>query len=168
MVEVRSIRPSDWKSLKAIRLEALTDSPDAFCTTYEEASGYDDSVWIDRASVEPVAGTSMSVLAFDAGETVGLAVGVLCDDGVLDVVSVFVAPQYRGSPTAQELMTAVETWGVERGAVRAVLDVEAGNQRASAFYARLGYMPTGRRETYPGRVWLQRVELNKVLGSNDL
>jgi len=167
MVEVRPIRPSDWKLLKAIRLEALTDSPDAFCTTYEEASDYDDSVWIDRASVEPAAGTSISVLAFDGAETVGLAVGILCDEAVLDVVSVFVSPRHRGTPTAEELMTAVETWGAERGAARAVLDVEARNQRAGAFYARLGYVPTGRRETYPGRVWLQRVELGKALSPSE-
>ena len=94
---------------------------------------------------------------------VGLAVGVLCDDHRLDVVSVFVIPSHRGSGIAQALMDMVEAWGRARGAHDAVLDVEATNERAGSFYAALGYLPTGRRETYPGRVWLHRLELTKSL-----
>ena len=163
MVDIRHARTRDWESLKAIRLQALTDSPDAFCTTYEEAASYDDEVWIGRASVDPAGGTSVSLLAFDGDVTVGMAVGVLCKDSALDVVSVFVVPDHRGTGIAQELMEIVEAWGRERGADRSVLDVEVGNEQAGAFYASLGYLPTGRRQTYPGRFSLQRVELTKSL-----
>ncbi len=163
MVDIRHVRPQDWESLKAIRLLSLSDSPEAFCTTYEEAASYANDVWIKRASVDPVGGSSVSVIAMDGADAVGMAVGMLCDDGALDVVSVFVAPEHRGTRIAQELMATVETWGRGQGADRAVLEVEAGNQRAGAFYARLGYLPTGKRETYAGRFWLQRVELTKSL-----
>jgi ribosomal protein S18 acetylase RimI-like enzyme len=163
MVEVRHTRSEDWERLKAIRLLALLDSPDAFCETYDEAAGCGDEVWIERSSVDPVEGTSMSILAFDRGEVVGLAVGVLCGNRRLDVVSVFVVPARRGSGIAHDLMDMVEAWGRARGAHDAVLDVEANNERASSFYAALGYLPTGRRETYPGRVWLHRLELTKSL-----
>lgn len=166
MTDLRQSRPHDWPLLKAIRLRALLDSPDAFCATYDEAISFGDEVWIERSSVDPAEGTSTSVLAFDGEVVVGLAVGVLCDDHRLDVVSVFVIPSHRGSGIARELMEVVEAWGRARGAQDAVLDVEASNERASSFYAALGYLPTGRRETYPGRVWLHRVELTKSLAES--
>lgn len=162
MVEVRAVRPDEWKSLKSVRLRALRDSPDAFCTTYVEAAAYGDEVWIDRAGAES---NSMSFVAIDREEFVGLAVGVMCDDGVLDVVSVWVDPRHRGAGIAARLMSAVEDWGTALGAAAARLDVEAGNERAGEFYAKLGYTSTGVRETYPGRTWLHRVMLRKDLSS---
>jgi ribosomal protein S18 acetylase RimI-like enzyme len=166
MADLRHSRPEDWERLKALRLRALLDSPDAGCPTYEEAAGYGDHVWMERSSVDPAEGTSTSILAFDRDEAVGLAVGVLCDDHRLDVVSVFVTPSHRGSGIAHDLMDMVETWGKARGARVVVLDVEASNERAGAFYAAFGYLPTGRRETYPGRVWLHRLELTKSLAES--
>jgi ribosomal protein S18 acetylase RimI-like enzyme len=165
MVEVRHARHEDWELLKEIRLRALIDSPDAFCVTYDEAAGYGDDVWIERSSAEPGEGSSASFLAIDRDEVVGMSVGILCDERRIDVVSLFVTASHRGTGLAQELMNMVEAWGRARGAYDAVLDVEAGNQRAGSFYANLGYLPTGRRETYPGRVWLHRVELAKTLNS---
>lgn len=165
MVDIRHVRPQDWELLKSIRLQALADSPEAFCVTYEEAASYGDDVWIERSSATPSEGASASIVAMDGALIVGLAVGVLCDDRSLDVVSVFVDPEHRGDGTAQKLMDVIEAWGIDRGAERSILDVEAGNDRAGTFYAKLGYTPTGKRETYPGRVWLHRVELAKSLSS---
>jgi ribosomal protein S18 acetylase RimI-like enzyme len=164
MAEVRHARSHDWESLKAIRLRALRDSPDAFCTTFAEAVSCEDEVWVERSSTDPAKDDSASFLAFDREDVVGLAVGVLCDGSRLDVFSVFVDPTQRGTGVAQDLMEAIERWGSERGARDAVLDVEASNRRAGSFYEHLGYVPTGRRETYPGRVWLHRLELTKSLG----
>ena len=163
MVEIRHSRSDDWEILRAIRLEALRESPDAFCTTYDEAFGYADDVWIERSSADPEASDSVSVLAIDAGEPVGMAAGILCDESQLEVLSLFVKPAHRGSGIAQDLMDIVEAWGRTRGARRVILDVEAGNDRAGVFYAHIGYRPTGKRETYPGRIWLHRLELEKSL-----
>jgi ribosomal protein S18 acetylase RimI-like enzyme len=164
MAELAHTRPEDWELLKAIRLRGLLDSPDAFCTTYDEAVGYEDAVWSEWSSADPADGESASFLALDGEAPVGLAVGVLCDEHRLDVVSVFVIPSHRGTGIAQGLMQMVEAWGRSRGVREAVLDVEASNRRAGSFYERLGYVPTGRRETYPTRMWLHRVELMKPLG----
>ena len=40
MFETRHACSGDWELLKAIRLEALRDSPDAFCTAFDEALDY--------------------------------------------------------------------------------------------------------------------------------
>jgi GNAT superfamily N-acetyltransferase len=92
-----------------------------------------------------------------------MAAGFLCDESRLELVSLFVLPGYRGTGLAQDLMKMVEAWGRTRGAQRVILDVEAGNDRAGVFYAHIGYQPTGKRETYPGRIWLHRLELEKSL-----
>jgi ribosomal protein S18 acetylase RimI-like enzyme len=105
----------------------------------------------------------MSVIAVEDDETVGLAVGVLRDDGDMNVFSVFIMPEHRGIGIAQDLMAMIEGWGSTRGANRAVLEVEGNNDRARAFYAGFGYLPTGATEAYPGRIWLQRIELAKPL-----
>lgn len=160
MVDVRHVRPDEWESLKAIRLRALRDAPEAFSTTHADAAEYGDEVWIERASGTTA---SASVVAVDNSGFVGLAVGILSDDDELDVVSVYVVPKLRGTGVAEELIVTVEAWGIEQGSARAVIDVEAGNDRAGAFYARLGYLPTGKRRTYPDRSWLDRVELAKSL-----
>jgi GNAT superfamily N-acetyltransferase len=163
MVETRHALSEDWELLKAIRLEALRESPDAFCTTYDEAVDYDDAIWIERSSADPVTSASVSILAIDAEEPVGMAAGILCDESQLEVVSLFVTPSHRGTGIARDLMNMVETWGLTRGAERVILDVEAGNGRAGVFYEHIGYQPTGKRETYPGRTWLHRLELEKLL-----
>jgi GNAT superfamily N-acetyltransferase len=163
MVEIRHACSDDWKLLKAIRLEALRESPDAFCMTFDEALVYDDEVWIERSSADPETSASLSILAIETDEPVGMAAGILCDESQLEVVSLFVIPGYRGSGLAQDLMNMVEAWGRTRGAQRVILDVESGNDRAGVFYAHIGYQPTGKRETYPGRIWLHRLELEKSL-----
>ncbi len=120
-------------------------------------------MWIERCSVVPKLSASVSVIAVEGDETVGLAVGALRDDGDMNVFSVFIMPGHRGIGIAQDLMAMIEGWGRTRGADRAVLEVEGDNDRARAFYAGFGYLPTGATEAYPGRVWLQRVELAKPL-----
>jgi GNAT superfamily N-acetyltransferase len=163
MVEIRHARSDDWELLKSVRLEALRESPDAFCTTYDEAFDYGDEVWMERSSANPIASDSVSILALDVDGPVGMAAGFLCDESRLELVSLFVLPGYRGTGLAQDLMKMVEAWGRTRGAQRVILDVEAGNDRAGVFYAHIGYQPTGKRETYPGRIWLHRLELEKSL-----
>lgn len=163
MVEIRHARSDEWELLKAIRLEALRESPDAFCMTYDEAVAYEDEVWIELSSADTSGSASVSILALDAAEPIGMAAGILCDESQLEVLTLFVRPRFRGTGIAQNLMNKVEAWARARGAQRVVLDVEAGNDRAGAFYAHIGYRPTGKRETYPGRSWLHRLELAKSL-----
>ena len=120
-------------------------------------------MWIERCSVDPELSASVSVIAVDGDQAVGLAVGVLRGDGDMDVFSVFIMPEHRGIGVAQGLMAMIEDWGGARGASRAVLEVEGNNDRARAFYAGFGYLPTGATEAYPGRIWLQKIELAKPL-----
>ena len=52
-----------------------------------------------------------------------------------------VAEQAEGLGVGRALMRHVEGWARERGMREVVLDVFAGNERARAFYERVGYRP---------------------------
>ena len=74
------------------------------------------------------------------GVLAGVVRGALVDEW-LHVGRLEVAPAFRRRGLASALMGAVQTWGAEHGARRAVLQVAEGNSGALALYAGLGYAP---------------------------
>lgn len=123
--------------MKAIRLEALRDAPDAFLKTYEEERLYDDALWIGRMG-DPVA----HFVARDAGRDVGLVVGAPYDAD-LGLFGMWVHPDARGQGAGDGLVEALIAWATSSGAARLVLDVADENRPAIALYARHGFEPTG-------------------------
>jgi ribosomal protein S18 acetylase RimI-like enzyme len=86
---------------------------------------------------------AFSVLAFDAGEAVGL---VNCFEGfstfacapLVNVHDVAVLPSYRGRGVGAQMLVLVEAIARERGACKLTLEVLQGN-RAGRLYERLGF-----------------------------
>ncbi|MEU4253622.1 GNAT family N-acetyltransferase [Amycolatopsis sp. NPDC026612] len=74
------------------------------------------------------------------GAVAGAVRGALVD-GWLHVARLEVTPAFRRRGLASALMGAVQTWGAEHGADRAVLQVAERNSGALALYAGLGYAP---------------------------
>lgn len=92
-----------------------------------------------------------------------LALGVRRDDGGLDAAalarlevetlaihSVAVRPAARRRGLGRALVRALLACAREQGAVRADLEVRAGNGAAIALYASEGFVPVGRRRRYYG------------------
>jgi ribosomal protein S18 acetylase RimI-like enzyme len=77
----------------------------------------------------------------------GIAVGFADEEWPDDrhLVSMWVDPRLRGSAVATQLVEAVCDWACGIGAAGVVLWVVDGNDRARAFYRRLGFVTTGRR-----------------------
>jgi ribosomal protein S18 acetylase RimI-like enzyme len=76
------------------------------------------------------------------------------------LVSMWVAPERRGSGLADQLVAAVTAWAESEGRSWIRLHVEEYNARALRCYQRLGFEPTGRRLHRPrdGR-WELEMEL---------
>jgi ribosomal protein S18 acetylase RimI-like enzyme len=55
------------------------------------------------------------------------------------IADVAVEERWRGTGIGRELMRAAEQWAAERGAEYVLLEYHAGNKRAAALYAELGY-----------------------------
>ncbi|MFV2001286.1 MAG: GNAT family N-acetyltransferase, partial [Acidimicrobiia bacterium] len=131
---------------------ALADSPGAFATTFEDARGFPDSVWQDRASKGAVGGSQATMIAFEDGAAVGMAVGLLrphISRDVAPIVSVFVSSSVRRRGIGERLMDEVEAWAHRNGAITTSLWVAEVNVAARMFYEGRGYELTADRQQVP-------------------
>lgn len=150
---IRRITGTEHRELRAIRLEALRDSPAAFGSTYEDTAALPEDVWRRQAAVGASAEESATFIAADeAGTWVGIA-GVEPVPDVPDTVcihSVYVSPQHRGpAGPAAELMTAsIRHAQVHTDVGWLTLGVHEHNERALAFYRRFGFVSTGKVVPY--------------------
>jgi ribosomal protein S18 acetylase RimI-like enzyme len=135
----------DGARLRAIRLRALSDSPDSFATTFEEAAARSLESW--ERQLDEIA----TFVAVAGANDVGLVRGTLHDQrkdtGYL--ISLWVVPEARGQGIGAGLVSAVVAWARERRLVRLVLDVGEHNARALALYTRMGFLPNGTTSTLP-------------------
>jgi GNAT superfamily N-acetyltransferase len=158
VIEIRRIGADDWKDLRATRLAALQDAPEAFESTYAGSVGFDEDEWRRRAERHAV------FLAFDGPDPVGLAIGFRDEDsrpGSRDLISMWVSPTVRGRGVAGQLIDAVAGWARVDGAGELHLWVVVGNGSARASYNRAGFVATG--EQQPVRGEGNRVEERMIL-----
>lgn len=138
----RSVR-EDWRALRSIRLEGLADTPDAYGSTFAENSTWSDARW-KRSAVD-----RLYYLAFRGDTAVGMVSGGFNGDhpGTHWLYAMYVTPSERGSGTAARLVEVVGAWARGQGAHELYLHVASTIERARAFYAKIGFRPTG--ETFP-------------------
>jgi ribosomal protein S18 acetylase RimI-like enzyme len=167
-VDVRRVVPSDWPAVRSLRLEALQDTPTAFCERAADAVRAPDADWQARAARGAVGGDSFQVLARERDLPIATAVGFL--DGTGDgtgrdavLAAVYVTPARRGVHLLDRLVEQVSAWAVEQGAPRLRLLVHERNERARRAYERLGFVPTGHTEPYPLDPSAREVELARPL-----
>jgi GNAT superfamily N-acetyltransferase len=163
-----SIRPTieqDWRELRALRLEMLSDTPIAFEETLESAERRTESDWRMRAA-RGSAPTSTTLVAIDRDDAwLGTMGAYVPPGGSLPfIVAVYVTPSARGrdSGVADGLLAAVERWAAMRND-RVALEVHEHNLRARRFYERHGFVPTGRTRPYPFDRSTSELEMVKAL-----
>jgi GNAT superfamily N-acetyltransferase len=138
-VTIQQLAAGDGSRLRAVRLRALCDSPDAFWTTQREAAEWPAARW-EEMLVE----TAVYV-AVCGGMDVGIARGAR-DERRPDVAmlhSMWVAPEFRGRGVGDALIAAVAEWAYGQSLTELVLEVGDNNGPALALYARNGFVPTG-------------------------
>ena len=133
---IRATTESDWEVLREIRLASLLDAPTAFGTTYVAAAANTEAQWRDRAAGR---GPGRFVLALVDGAAVGMAGAVVNAAGEFGLIAMWVRPEHRGGGAAAKLVEAIKANAIARGYSRVVLDVSTENQRATAFYRKLGF-----------------------------
>jgi GNAT superfamily N-acetyltransferase len=151
--DIVRIAEDDWPRMRELRLEMLADTPLAFLETLENARREPDSEWRFRAARTAREG-SLGLAAVDTstGAWLGTMGAYLDGKGDAMLVSVYVTPAWRGTAKGltDALLDEVETW--VRAAIpegRLLLHVHEENPRAQAFYARRGYVATGKTIPYP-------------------
>jgi len=147
---IRRISAGDVDVYRQIRLRALQDSPSSFGSTHAAESVMADTAWTERVLRAAAGDDGTMFLAFDGNECIGL-VGAIEDDLGADrqLISMWVAPSYRGTGVAARLVDAVLEWAADGGARTVGLWVTRGNDRAQSLYARLGFAVTGDVQPLP-------------------
>ncbi len=145
MIRLEQLRPDEGPRLRAVRLRALLDAPDAFGTTFEQASAWGADAWAQQLR------DLVTFVAVEDGNDVGM---VRCahDAERADVawlISMWVAPEVRRRGIGGALVDIVIGRTRAKGVSRLLLDVTDTNVPAIALYAAKGFAPNGNVSSLP-------------------
>jgi ribosomal protein S18 acetylase RimI-like enzyme len=137
----RRLAAADWAELRDARLAALAEAPYAFASTLNRELGFTEQLWRERA------GSGRTVGAWYGDEIVGMATGLPEGGGSgWHLVGMWVSPSWRGKDVASRLVAEVRALALQSDAQAMTLWVTDVNDRARAFYRKLGFRPTGARQ----------------------
>ena len=131
--------------MRAIRLRALQDAPDAFGATFAEASARTEEDWEKQLTELP------TFVAVDEGHDVAM-VRCKLDQHRADtawLLSMWVAPEARRGRVGSALIDLVVAWAGSNSIARLVLDVADLNVAAVALYEFKGFRRNGNVGSLP-------------------
>ena len=144
-LRVRPGRARDTVALRAIRLEALADSPEAFGDSFERCVAWGEGEWTRRADEWNF------YLAERDGRVVGMARGEVHDErpDTRWLFAMYVSPSARGTDVARRLVDTVGAWTLAEGVHALHLYVSSSMARAKRFYEKSGFLATGESVSGP-------------------
>lgn len=135
---IRRLEPDEWELYKEVRLASLRDAPHAFGATLDEAMERADESW--RAGLEK----RTQLVAIVGGIAVATVGGIVDpSDGAAELVSMWVAPDWRRCGLGAELVQALVSWAAAEAFPQVRLWVATDNEVAERLYARCGFSRTG-------------------------
>lgn len=165
MHSVRRIRRGEGSELKAIRLQALLNDPDAFGSSYESAATRSDEEWEMRAVRGAEGDAQYLAVAESNGEFVGMVGAYEPDDrpNTRELYGMWVAPDFRSTGSGAQLVDAVKEWGTQAGAERIDLWVVVDNRQARRLYLKAGFLDTGLTKPLPSNHSLMETRMTMPL-----
>ena len=141
-VEIRKLKVSDWGLYKAIRIDALLDSPEAFGSSYEIESAYDDHKWQD------ILGASSIFVAFQDKIPACLVGSFSKTETPTEcyLFSLWVNPTYRNQKIGKKLIEYLISWSKSQDATKIVAGYSDENIDSFGFYSKLGFVRTGEKK----------------------
>ena len=150
IISVRRIKIGEGSLCKRIRLTSLSDSPNAFSTTFENTSRRDLDSWNEQADSTAVGIDRVTIFAFFNDEPVGIA-ALYRDDQNMDsgeVIQFWVDPAHRAGLVARKLIEELFSWAMKYDFERLFTWVEKGNERAIRFFRKYGFELTNETQTF--------------------
>jgi ribosomal protein S18 acetylase RimI-like enzyme len=159
MAFVREISADDWQLMRDVRLAALAEAPDAFGSTYAREVAFGEPEWRGRFSDR-----SVTFFAYtDPVESPAGLAGVYVEDGVADLVSMWVRPGFRGQKIGERLIEAAATWAKQHEFGTLYLWVTVTNDSARRLYERCGFTATGELAPLPSNPALTEIRMSRAL-----
>ena len=145
MVRYEQLNSGEGPRLRAIRLRALQDAPDAFGTTFDEARLNTPEHWEKQIHELP------TFVAVEDGRDVAMVRCTRHQDksDAAWLLSMWVAPEARRARVGSALVDLVVTWSRANSISRLVLDVADFNVPAVALYEAKGFRPNGNLGSLP-------------------
>ena len=148
-MEIRRADPDDWPTVRALRLRALKDAPDAFGSTFRsEADDDDDDRFRSWMTGWDGAVDQVLFAAVESETWIGIALGVRWRDerDSAHVYSMWVDPGHRRRGAGRALIDAVVSWAGSMPDLRRILlAATVSNPGAIALYEACGFADTGER-----------------------
>lgn len=160
MVCVRAVSAGEWQTLRDVRLAALREAPDAFGSSYAREEGFTEEDWRRRLT-RP--GVTLFACLPDAPEPAGIAGVYAGEDGLAQLVSMWVRPSARGRGAGEALVSAAADWARGHGYGTVYLWVTESNVPARKLYERCGFAPTGERQPLPSDPALPEIQMSRRL-----
>lgn len=140
LAPIRRIGPDEGELLRATRLRAVADAPDAFGQSISVLLAQSPAEWHAAARAASSGPSRAWFLAEGDSGVEGLVLGRRRPPRTLLVFSMWVAPEARRSGLGTALIEVAERWAAGWGARETVLWVVAANTGARRFYERLGFV----------------------------
>jgi ribosomal protein S18 acetylase RimI-like enzyme len=146
---IRRLRPDEGAAYRAIRLRALADAPEAFCSSLAEEEARPLESWTVRLENAALSGIDCPLVAERDGAMLGMVWAKVdaADPDTVNLFQMWVAPECRGQGVARALLDGAVGWARGRGAKIVGLGVNCANAAAVALYERAGFHILG--EAYP-------------------
>jgi GNAT superfamily N-acetyltransferase len=158
----RLAQAEDWRAVRALRLRALADAPDAFEMTLAQAEQWTDEDWRRRVAEGNERVTFVE--EDEDGNLVGMAVGLLDPAArVAHLVGMFVEPGKRRAGLGRGLVEALESWARQVDAIRIELEVNPDLVPAVRLYERCCFERSGRSRALSSRPAVTVIEMSKTL-----
>lgn len=139
-LRIHRLTANEWALWRQVRLRALAESPEAFGSKLADWQGAGDTEERWRERFDHV---EFNAVALHQAQPVGAVGGMRHDDGRLELVSMWVAPECRGEGIGTVLIDAVLDWATQSSATDLLLAVRRGNLPAIALYERTGFVVSG-------------------------
>lgn len=136
---IRRLTTDDIDIYRDIRLRALRADPQAFGSSFEHESAFDDTAWRQRLS--GFGGRPGVVFVRELDDVVRGVVGIAQSNVRTDALlwGMWVDPTARGHGVAAALVAAAYDWASEQNLSSVVLFVHRTNDVAIKFYERIGF-----------------------------
>lgn len=146
------LTPDDWQRYKEIRLEALEYDPQAFGSSSERESRFDEQKWRERLQPYSEKCRQWAVFAEDSeGRLVGSVGAYVPEDGIAEIVGLYVTGEARGYGIGKVLLGEIIEKVKAAGIVERIrLSVNEEQESAVKLYEKAGFVEIEKKDEVLG------------------
>lgn len=144
-ISIRVMGEDDWALYRALRLQALQESPESFYSTYLHERDFTDQDWVDRIRKDGRGRHGLPLMAEVSGEPAGLALGLIDEraNKTASAYQTWVSPAYRGLGVGRALLEQIISWAETVRMDRLKMLVPLESDVAVGLATRCGFLPSG-------------------------